>query len=151
MPRPPQGPPRPRQQPQRADPRHLAACPVLQAIRRRPPCAERLQVLTLGELLALQELAAGTAGQRALVDVRDLLLVADELARAGIGPELAEPVAAALQMLRELAAAPAPWHLAGNALQQLVDLQAAHERQRRMASEGELIEASARAWRRVSG
>lgn len=107
-------------------------------------------MLTLGELLALQELAAGTAGQRALADLRDLLLVADELARAGIGPELAEPVAAALQMLLALAAVPAPWHLEGDALRQLVDLQAAHERQRRMATEGELIEASARAWRRAS-
>lgn len=150
MPRQPQGPPWARQRPQRADPRHLAACPVLQAIRRRPPCAEKLRALVLSELLALQELAAGTAGHRALVDLRDLLLVADELARAGIGPELAEPVAEALQVLGALAMTSAPWRIEGDALQQLVDLQAAHERQRRMATEGELIEASARAWRRAS-
>lgn len=107
--------------------------------------------MLVGELLALQELHAGTAGPRALTDLRDMLLVCDELTRVGIGPELAERAAQALQAVLVLAGAPPPWHLASDALQRLAELHEAHDRQRRMATEGELIEASARALRRVGG
>lgn len=142
MPGPPRALPRARQRPQRLALRNLLANPVAGAVYRRPPPSDRLLPQLIGELLALQELAQGAAGPRAWQDLRDMLLIALELARAGIGPELAGAAADALVLLRDLARCPPPWRLLGADLQVLVDLQAAHDAQRRLATEGELIEAN---------
>lgn len=137
------------QTPQRRALANLMGSPVLAALQRRPMPAERLVPQLTGELLALQELAQGTAGERALLDLRDMLLIAIELARAGIGVEIVDGAAAGLVVLEGLRRQPEPWRLAGEPLQQLVDLQAAHDAQRRMGTEREVIAANLAAFARL--
>lgn len=111
--------------------------------------AEKLVPQLTGELLALKDLAQGTACERALLDLRDMLLIALELARAGIGVEIAECAAAGLVVLESLQRRPPPWRLAGEPMQQMVDLQAAHDAQRRMGTEREVVAANLAAFARL--
>lgn len=104
-----------------------------------------LQPLRLGELLALGDFEAGRAGARAWHDLDDMARVAAELAVMGIGPEVLPLARAAIRVLHTVATVDPPLRIDAADLAPLLDLQDAHDQQRRLASRAEFIEANARA------
>jgi len=128
---------------------NLYRSPVFAAINARPTPESDLNRLRAGELLALADFANGTAGRVAWQDLDDMRRVAVELARAGIGSEMLPLADHAAEVLARAAAGTQPMRVKGADLVALRDLQAAHDRQRSMATRAEFIRANHEAIERL--
>lgn len=123
--------------------------PVAAAVARRQVVDADLLKLRLAEELALQEFEAGTARHRAWRDLMAVQLAAEELARAGIGAEMATLLQETRPLLMCMAAGPWPAAADAGAIAALRHLQQLHDQQRSMASKAEFDAARLRVVRRV--
>jgi hypothetical protein len=114
------------------------------SLRRRPIPDDLLRAMANADHLALAEFEAGTAGKRALIDLRDSLSIAAELARAGIGLEALPLLLRAVVVLRQAAARGLPMRVQGDHLQVLQQGVEAAQAQRRLCTLAEFQRASAR-------
>jgi len=81
---------------------------VAAAVNRRRLTADELRAVEVAQSLALAAIASGRATRAELLDVRDLLRIGVELARAGIGAELLDDLQRLLDDLRQALAERVP-------------------------------------------
>ena len=124
--------------------RALAALhPVAAAVNRRRLTPDELRAVEVAQSLALAAIASGRATRAELLDVRDLLRIGVELARAGIGAELLDDLQRLLDDLRQALAERVPVAAVAALLPRLLPMLAPLGEQRGMVTMAEWMRAQA--------
>jgi hypothetical protein len=95
----------------------------------------------LTELLALDELARCAADRRAVKELQGAMLMAEQFAGQGIGPELLQDIATARQLLARVRCRPVPIGITSDELVQLREVLAAVHEQRGLADLEQMVSA----------